>query len=104
MSRAIRNKPDGTKLLGLLEAPEEWAPLRCSLQSYKEETNNSSQAPLWIEALGGVPSPGPFFNVEEEKLKFYIISFSFCFCNSACPLQSLDHIGHVVSESGDLQY
>ena len=37
---------------------------------------------------------------EEEKLKFYIISF-FCLCNSACPLQSLNH---VVSESGDLQY
>ena len=41
---------------------------------------------------------------EDEKLKFYIISFSFCLCNSACPLQSLDHVGHIVSESGDLQY
>ena len=40
----------------------------------------------------------------EEKLKFYITSCLFCFCNSACSLQSLDHVGHVVSESGDLQY
>ena len=39
---------------------------------------------------------------EEEKLKFYIISS--CLCNSACPFQSLDHVGHVVSEGGDLQY
>ena len=39
--------------------------------------------------------------LEEEKLKFYITSCSFCLCNSACSLQSLDH---VVSESGDLQY
>ena len=43
-------------------------------------------------------------SIEEEKVTFYIISFSFCLCNSACPLQSLDHVGHVVSESGDLQY
>ena len=41
---------------------------------------------------------------EEEKLKFYVTSCSFCLCNSACSLQSLDHAGHVVSESGDLQY
>ena len=41
---------------------------------------------------------------EEQKLKFYITSCSFCLCNSACSLQSLDHLGHVVSESGDLQY
>ena len=41
--------------------------------------------------------------LEEEKLKFYITSF-FWLCNSACSLQSLDHIGHIVSESGDLQY
>ena len=39
--------------------------------------------------------------IEEEMLKFYIMSF-FGLCNSACPLQSLDHIDHVVSESGDL--
>ena len=39
---------------------------------------------------------------EEEKLKFYIASFFFCLCNSACLLQSLDQVGHVVSESGDL--
>ena len=37
--------------------------------------------------------------IEEKKLKFYLTSF-FCLCNSACPLQSLDHVGHVVSESG----
>ena len=48
-----------------------------------------------IEALRG--------RNEEEKLKFSIISF-FCLCNSACPLQSVDHVRHVVSESGDLQY
>ena len=43
-------------------------------------------------------------HTEEEKLKFYITSCSFCLCNSACSLQSLDHVGHVVSESGDLEY
>ena len=42
--------------------------------------------------------------IEEEKLKFYITSCSFCFCNSAYSLQSLDHVGHVGSESGDLKY
>ena len=41
---------------------------------------------------------------KEEKLKFYITSCSFCLCNSACSLQSMDHVGHVVSESGDLEY
>ena len=41
---------------------------------------------------------------EEEKLKLDITSFSFCLCNSACSLQSLDHVGHIVSESGDSQY
>ena len=41
---------------------------------------------------------------EEEKLKLYITSCSFCLCNSVCSLQSLDHVGHVVSESVDLQY
>ena len=41
---------------------------------------------------------------EEEEVTFYIISFSFCLCNLACPLQNLDHVGHIVSESGDLQY
>ena len=30
---------------------------------------------------------------EEEKLKFHITSCSTCLCNSACYLQSLDHIG-----------
>ena len=42
--------------------------------------------------------------IEEEMLKFYITSCFFCLCNSTCFLQSLDHIGHVVSEIGDLQY
>ena len=41
-------------------------------------------------------------NIEEEKLKFSITSCCFCLHNSACSLQSLDHVGHVVSESGDL--
>ena len=31
--------------------------------------------------------------VEAKKLKFYITSCSFCLCNSACSLQSLDHVG-----------
>ena len=44
------------------------------------------------------------YDIEEEKLKFHITSCLFCLCNSACSLQSLDHVGHVVSESGDLQY
>ena len=56
----------------------------------------------------GLSSCGPgaylIAPLEEEKLKFYITSFSFCLCNSASPLQNLDHISHVVSESGDLQY
>ena len=39
---------------------------------------------------------------EEETLKFHITSCSLCLCNSACSLQSLDHIGHVVLESGGL--
>ena len=43
-----------------------------------------------------------FTDDEEEKLKFYITSCSFSLCNSACSLQSVDHIGHVVLESGDL--
>ena len=43
-----------------------------------------------------------FYGFEEEKLTFYITSFSFC--NLACPLQSLDHVGHIFSESGDLKY
>ena len=44
----------------------------------------------------------PWDLLEEKKLKFYIASCSLCLCNSACFLQSLDHIGHIVSESGDL--
>ena len=30
---------------------------------------------------------------EEEKAKFYLTSWSFSLCNSACSLQSLDHMG-----------
>ena len=51
----------------------------------------------WVIEASGVGN-------EEEKLKFCITSWSFCLCNLACSLQSLDHVGHVVSESGDLQY
>ena len=42
--------------------------------------------------------------IEEEKLKFYMASCSFCLYNSACSLQNLDHVGHIVSASGDLKY
>ena len=52
-----------------------------------------------------LPSEPPVYQVdfiEEEKLKFYITSCSFCLCNSDYSLQSLDLVGHVVSESGDL--
>ena len=48
--------------------------------------------PVWRKGRGS----------EEEKLKFYITSCSCCLCNSACSLQSLDHVGHLLSESGDL--
>ena len=59
----------------------------------------------WCATVHGfAKSQTQLSNYEEEKLKFYITSFSFCLCNSACHLQSLDHVGHVVSESGDLQY
>ena len=34
--------------------------------------------------------------IEEEKLTFYITSCSFCLCNSACSLKSLDPIGHIL--------
>ena len=44
-----------------------------------------------------------FYISEEEKLKFYITSCSFCPCNSACSLQILDHVGDIVLESGDSQ-
>ena len=50
--------------------------------------------------LGGLRVAEP----EEETLTFYITSCSCCLCNSARSLQSLDHVGHAVSESGDLQY
>ena len=57
-----------------------------------------------FQILHGVPKNIICPGSEEEKLKFYMTSFSFCLYNSACPLQSLDHISHVVSESRDLQY
>ena len=62
-------------------------------------SDSSTKLPLLCTPRGAVGCPG-----EEETLKFYITSCSFCLCNSACSLQSLDHIGHIVSESGDLQY
>ena len=34
--------------------------------------------------------------IEEEKLTFYITSCSFCLCNSACSLQILDPMGHIL--------
>ena len=52
-----------------------------------------------IGYLGGLRVPEP----EENMLKFYN-SCSFCLGNSVCSLKSLDHVGHAVSESGDLQY
>ena len=92
----------------------------------------SLQAPLFIwvckqEYWSGLPCPPPgdlpksgtgpasfmppalaggflTTSAEEDKLKFHITAFSFCLCNSACPLQSPDHVGHMVSESGGLQY
>ena len=67
-----------------------------------ESNHFSSYLPLLSSS--NLPSSLGSTNNEEEKLKFYMISFSFCLCNSACPLQSLDQVGHVVSESGDLQY
>ena len=63
-------------------------------------TDKEIQTAGHSEDYRGKKYPQPF---EEEKLKFYITSCSFCPCNSACSLQNLDHIGHVVSESGDLK-
>ena len=66
-------------------------------------THQPRPLPLWTN-LGSLPWVQQFAHSEEEKLKFYITSFSSCLCNSACHLQSVDHVGHVVSESGDLEY
>ena len=80
-------------------------------------TFGSQWGPMWSEHLhcakhmpgsvlgsfGLILFSSQISSFEEEKLKFYITSF-FCLCHSARSLQSLDHIGHVVSESGDLQY
>ena len=77
---------------------------RCSIEC---RTSLPSLVTLFIARqwafCSGIFSSSSQISVEEEKLKFYITFFS-CLCNSACPLQSLDHVGHVVSESGDLQY
>ena len=51
----------------------------------------------WIDPNGRTlekRGPCPSTSTEKEKLKFYITSCSFCFCNSAWFLQSLDHAGH----------
>ena len=45
------------------------------------------------QALGRSGFMGRPCGPEEEKLKLCITSCSFCFCNPACSLQSLDHIG-----------
>ena len=37
-------------------------------------------------------------------LKRLSSSSSFCLSNSACSLQSLDHVGHTISEGGDSEY
>ena len=58
-----------------------------------------------MERTGILPDEKPIgLFIEEEKLKFYMASCSFCLCNSACSLQNMDHVGHIVSESGDLKY
>ena len=42
--------------------------------------------------------PKKAVKVKTNKSKFYMISCSFCLCNSACSLQSLDHVGHTQSQ------
>ena len=62
-----------------------------------------SNADLILHAINICCGPSAVVCDEEEELNFYIASCSFCLCNSACPLQSLGHVGHVVSESGELE-
>ena len=64
----------------------------CSVVSNSLQPHGLQHARLPCPPLspGVCPSSCPF---EEEKLKFYITSCSFCLCNSACSLQSLDHVG-----------
>ena len=50
--------------------------------------------------LRGLSFPQLKADNEEEKLKFYVISCSFCLCDSACSLQSLDQVRHIVSKQG----
>ena len=58
-----------------------------------------------MERTGILPDEKPIgLFIGEEKLKFYMASCSFCLCNSACSLQNMDHVGHIVSENGDLKY
>ena len=50
----------------------------------------------WIDPNGRTLEkwgPCPSTSTEKEKLKFYVTPCSFCLCNSACSLQSLDHAG-----------
>ena len=53
-------------------------------------------SPAKYRGRGHAPEGGWHFcsnsAIEEERLKFYITSYS-CLCNSACSLQSLDHVG-----------
>ena len=57
----------------------------------KQNTASSSPSAL---SRAGIKQCGSLVHTEEENLKFYITCFYFCLCSSACPLQSLDHIGH----------
>ena len=58
--------------------------------------------PSWLSNQSGCHWEGSWVRTEEEKLKFYVTSCSFCLCNSAFSLQSLDHVGHIVSEKWGL--
>ena len=96
--------PQGSSVLGTFQARIlEWVAISSSWDLPDPGTEPRSSA----LQVGSLPSEPPVYRVhfiEEETLKFYITSCSFCLCNSDYSLQSLDHIGHVVSESGDLQY
>ena len=65
----------------------------------KQNTASSSPSAL---SRARIKQCGSLAHTEEENFKFYITSFSFCLYSSVCSLQSLDHIGHVVSEKWGL--
>ena len=48
---------------------------------------------LWPPSCLVITFPYFLCMCENKKLKCYITSCSFCLCNPACSLQSLDHIG-----------